>query len=82
MRAIARQLYDSVKDLPLICPHGHTDPRWFALNEQFSDATSLFVTSDPYILRLLHGHGVPLEAVGGHFAMRGLRQQITATRQL
>ncbi|WP_426233377.1 glucuronate isomerase [Pararhizobium sp. DWP3-4] len=64
MRAIARQLYASVKDLPLICPHGHTDPRWFALNEQFSDATSLFVTSDPYILRLLYGHGVPLESVG------------------
>ena len=29
-RAIARRLYQSVKDLPLVSPHGHTDPRWYA----------------------------------------------------
>ena len=30
MRGIARRLYASVKDLPIISPHGHTDPRWYA----------------------------------------------------
>ena len=59
-RGLARELYASVRDAPLICPHGHTDPRWFADDAAFSDATSVFVTSDPYVLRLLHGHGVPL----------------------
>ena len=34
-RAIARSLYASVKDLPIVSPHGHTDPRWFADNEPF-----------------------------------------------
>ena len=29
-RAIARNLYQLVKDLPIISPHGHTDPAWFA----------------------------------------------------
>lgn len=63
-RALARELHASVQDAPLICPHGHTDPRWFAENAAFSDANSLFVTSDPYVLRLLHGHGVALERLG------------------
>ena len=30
VRAIARALYGSVRDLPIISPHGHTDPAWFA----------------------------------------------------
>ena len=63
-RALARELHASVRDAPLICPHGHTDPRWFAADEAFGDATSVFVTSDPYMLRLLHGHGIPLEKLG------------------
>ncbi len=63
-RALARELYGSVRNAPLICPHGHTDPRWFADDAAFTDATSVFVTSDPYILRLLHGHGIPLEQFG------------------
>ena len=29
LRAVTRKLYQEVKDLPLISPHGHTDPQWF-----------------------------------------------------
>ena len=29
-RAIARSLYEGIKDLPIVSPHGHTDPAWFA----------------------------------------------------
>ena len=29
-RNLARDLYKSVKDLPLICPHGHVDPNLLA----------------------------------------------------
>ncbi|MFK7992515.1 MAG: glucuronate isomerase [Granulosicoccus sp.] len=61
---IARRLYEQVKSLPIISPHGHTDPRWYAENEAFSDPANLFVTPDHYVFRMLHSHGVPLEALG------------------
>jgi glucuronate isomerase len=64
VRALARDLYDGVKDLPIISPHGHTDPRWFAENENFADPTSLFVTPDHYVFRMLHSQGIPLEHLG------------------
>ncbi|MFT5562392.1 MAG: glucuronate isomerase, partial [Litorivivens sp.] len=35
-RNIARRLYEEVATLPIISPHGHTDPRWFADNQPFS----------------------------------------------
>ena len=63
-RAIARQLHDSVSGLPIVSPHGHTDPRWFAENTRFPDPASLFVTPDHYVFRMLHSQGVPLEALG------------------
>ena len=32
VRDIARRLYAAIRDLPIISPHGHTDPQWFADN--------------------------------------------------
>uniref|UniRef100_A4WV86 Uronate isomerase n=1 Tax=Cereibacter sphaeroides (strain ATCC 17025 / ATH 2.4.3) TaxID=349102 RepID=A4WV86_CERS5 len=63
-RALARALHGSVKDLPIVSPHGHTDPRWFAENEAFPDPAQLFVTPDHYVFRMLHSQGIPLEAMG------------------
>ncbi len=63
-RAIARDLYAGIKDLPIISPHGHTDPRWFAENQPFPDPAQLFVTPDHYVFRMLHSQGVPLEQLG------------------
>ncbi|MGN6100819.1 MAG: glucuronate isomerase [Devosia sp.] len=63
-RTIARELYDGVKDLPILSPHGHTDPAWYARNEPFPDPVSLFVRPDHYIFRMLFSQGVPLEALG------------------
>ena len=34
-RAVAMKLYETVRDLPILSPHGHTDPRWFAENKPF-----------------------------------------------
>lgn len=65
-RAIARRLYGSVRDLPLISPHGHIDPRLLADDQPFSDPASLLVTPDHYVTRLLHAHGVPLHELGLH----------------
>ena len=63
-RSIARALYESVKDLPIISPHGHTDPEWFATDAPFTDPVSLFITPDHYVFRMLYSQGVPLEALG------------------
>lgn len=63
-RAVARRLFESVETLPIISPHGHTDPAWYALNQAFPDPASLFVVPDHYIFRMLYSQGVPLEALG------------------
>ena len=64
VRTIARALYESVRDLPVISPHGHTDPRWFADNQNFSDPASLLVTPDHYVVRMLVSQGIGLEELG------------------
>ncbi len=64
MRDIARALYSHVKSLPIISPHGHTDPAWYALNQPFADAATLFVKPDHYVFRMLYSQGVPLEDLG------------------
>jgi glucuronate isomerase len=64
LRDRARALCNEVRDLPIISPHGHTDPKWFAKNQDFRDPAELFVTSDHYVFRMLHSQGIPLEAMG------------------
>ena len=62
---IARTLYDSVKDLPLICPHGHVDPRLFASADYtWGTPVDLLITPDHYIFRLLYSQGIKLELLG------------------
>ena len=63
-RDIARALHAGVKDLPIISPHGHTDPVWFARNEAFTDPASLLIVPDHYVFRMLYSQGVSLEALG------------------
>jgi glucuronate isomerase len=63
-RAIARRLYEGVKNLPIVSPHGHTDPAWFAENAPFSDPASLLIVPDHYVFRMLMSQGVPLDALG------------------
>ena len=63
-RAIARELFAGVRKLPIISPHGHTDPAWFSTNAPFEDAVSLLIWPDHYLLRLLYGQGVSLESWG------------------
>jgi glucuronate isomerase len=64
VRSIARRLYETVRDLPILSAHGHVDPRLLVDNEPFTDPASLFVTPDHYVTRLLHASGVPLDALG------------------
>lgn len=64
VRALARELYASVRDLPIISPHGHTDPRWFAGNANFGNAAQLLLHPDHYVFRMLYSQGVSLAALG------------------
>lgn len=64
VRAITRELYDLVKGLPIISPHGHTDPAWFAADESFGNATDLLLVPDHYLFRMLYSQGIALEDLG------------------
>ncbi len=64
IRGIAAKLYHSVESLPIISPHGHTEPRWFSENEPFPDPTALILIPDHYIFRMLYSQGVTLESLG------------------
>lgn len=63
-RQLARELYATVVDLPIISPHGHTDPQWFAENARFPNPAKLFVTPDHYVFRMLFSQGIALESLG------------------
>src|SRR5487761_28549 len=63
-RSVAAKLYEMVRDLPIISPHGLGDPRWFAENEPFPNPSALFITPDHYIFRMLYSQGVSLESLG------------------
>jgi glucuronate isomerase len=63
-RQIARRLYGEVRDLPIVSPHGHTDPLWYADDIAFSNPSELFLIPDHYLFRMLYSQGVPLEKLG------------------
>lgn len=64
VRPIARRLYAAVRDLPIVSPHGHVDPRMLLDDQPFADPVSLLLQPDHYVTRLLHAGGVPLDALG------------------
>jgi len=64
VRAIAQRLYAQIKDLPIVSPHGHTDPRWFADDANFENATALLLLPDHYVFRMLYSQGIKLEELG------------------
>jgi glucuronate isomerase len=64
LRDIARRLYDATRALPIISPHGHVPARLLLEDQPFRDPTSLFVTPDHYVTRLLHANGVELSDLG------------------
>ena len=63
-RNIARRLYAEVAGLPIISPHGHTDPEWWATDASFGNAAELLLHPDHYVFRMLYSQGVSLEALG------------------
>ena len=64
-RKLARELYDEVAALPLVCPHGHVPPDLLAdPDAHFGSPAELLIIPDHYVLRLLYSQGVPLEQLG------------------
>jgi glucuronate isomerase len=60
-RSIARRLYEGIRALPIVSPHGHTQAGWFAHNQPFPDPVKLFVQPDHYVFRMLYSQGISLE---------------------
>ena len=64
VRRIARQLYDETRDLPIVGPHGHVEPRILAEDTPFPEPASLIIKPDHYVFRLLYSQGVAMEDLG------------------
>lgn len=63
-RAVARGLYASVAERPIVSPHGHVAPSLLLDDRPFADPAELFITYDHYVTRLLHAAGVDLAELG------------------
>lgn len=64
VRKYAREIYDSVKNLPIVSPHGHVDPSIFSENKSFPNPTQLFLIPDHYLFRMLYSQGISIESLG------------------
>jgi glucuronate isomerase len=64
VRKYAREIYHSIKDLPIISPHGHVDPSIFSENKPFPNPTQLFIIPDHYLYRMLYSQGISMESLG------------------
>jgi glucuronate isomerase len=60
-RTITRRLYESVRTVPIVSLHGHTQASWFADDEAFSDPAKLFIQPDHYVHRMLYSQGISLD---------------------
>src|SRR3954470_19109466 len=71
-RALARRIYQQVRDLPLVCMHGHVDAGVLAADRPFADPAGLLVVPDHYLLRMLVSQGAQLPALGVGSAQDGV----------
>ena len=71
VRAIARTIHEAVAPLPIVSPHGHVDAGLFVADDPFGDPTSLLISPDHYVTRLLHADGVPLDELGVGRPLKG-----------
>ncbi|WP_420860379.1 glucuronate isomerase [Algirhabdus cladophorae] len=60
----ADTLYDDIRDLPIVSPHGHCDPAWFASDAKWTTPTDLILTPDHYLYRMLYSQGVSMQEMG------------------
>lgn len=58
---LARELYEVMREYPILSPHGHVDPALLLENKPFADPVELLITPDHYITRMLISQGVTYE---------------------
>ncbi len=63
-RSVARELYSKIKNVPIVSPHGHVDPKILSENKYFSNPADLLIIPDHYIFRMLYSQGIDLESLG------------------
>jgi glucuronate isomerase len=63
-RSIAREIYSTTKELPLICMHGHVEPEVFADDSPFADPAQLLIVPDHYVFRMLASQGMEPAQLG------------------
>ncbi|GAB4084629.1 glucuronate isomerase [Myceligenerans cantabricum] len=63
-RPVAREIYEEVRELPIVSMHGHVDVAAFADDAPFGDPAQLFVVPDHYLTRMLVSQGTPLPRLG------------------
>jgi len=64
-RPVARELYESVGDPPLVCPHGHVDPSPLAdLGATLGTPAELFIIPDHHVYRMHYRQGIAMEDLG------------------
>ncbi|MGE5224827.1 MAG: glucuronate isomerase, partial [Omnitrophica WOR_2 bacterium] len=65
VRNLARELYSTVRDLPIVSPHSHVAPALLSDPQaRFGTPVDLLILPDHYILRMLYSQGVSLEELG------------------
>lgn len=65
VRTIAHELYAEIAELPLICPHGHVEPRLLADPQAtLGTPADLFIIPDHYVVRMLYSQGIAMEELG------------------
>ncbi|MFW5881903.1 MAG: glucuronate isomerase, partial [Roseicyclus sp.] len=64
LAGLAAALFEATRHLPIVSPHGHCDPAWFAGDAAFADPAALLITPDHYLFRMLYSRGVALEDLG------------------
>ncbi len=64
-RGVARTLYEEVRNLPLVGPHGHVPPALLAdPDATLGTPADLFIIPDHYVYRMLYSQGVAMEDLG------------------
>lgn len=64
LNGTAAEIYQGIRDLPIVSPHGHCDPAWFAHDRPFADPAQLLVVPDHYVFRMLYSQGINLADLG------------------
>ena len=63
--AAGMQLFDVVKNLPVVDPHNHANVKEIADNNCYSDAWQLFAATDHYVWEMMRKRGVPETLITG-----------------